>query len=279
MRNTNLKKTIQEYLDVPLKAIEGDENKNIEIRLGDFLVDNGYITGIEKHEKDWGFVYYSITRKIALSDKEMPHCKWEDCIFKMGINQITNENLFPSPGIETKKYRFLHEANHAYQEYLCNKENNNNPQEWHQKALQKEINSPYAKLFNFCFYKRKEADENRKQTENKQGLSVWGNASTYNYKGDNDIPNKLSEIAVRSQEDANELITMYLWHPLYLNMYLDYLSLNYNNYQIREKELTQEDLQRYNLIRLIDKEVNILHKLIESYIVEMKNNIGEQDTN
>ncbi len=269
----SLKKKIRGYLSVPDKAIAGDENENIEEMLGDFLIENEYIRETDKRDEDWGFVYYSVTRKISVSEKEMPHQKWEDCIFKMGKNIKTGEDLFPNPGVETKKYRFLHEANHAYQEYLCFRESPENPKEWYQKSVQGELNSSYSLLFNFCFRKREEADINKKEGSPQSGLSIWGNAQNYDYKGVNDIPNKASEIAVRSQEDANELVTMFLWHPSYFEIYLDYLSLNYENNQIRERELTKEDLEKCNLVFLSKNEVDILKKIVRSYTKEMKKNI------
>ncbi len=269
--NEELKKKIEERLNVPRKAIEGDENKDIEKRLGYFLVDCGYIQGIEKREDDWGFVYYSITRKIAVSQKEMPHSKWEHCIFKMGINEKTKENLFPNPGEETQMYRFLHEANHAYQEYLCFNECSYDPKLWYEKVLSGEIVSCYGDLFNFCFQKRLEEDcREGERKEKERGLSIWGNAPNYSSKNDENIPNRGSEIAVRAQEDANELITMFLWHPKYFEGYLDYLSLNHENSQVREKEITKEDLEKEGLLQLKKGEVEQLKEMVSLYVNEMK---------
>ncbi len=266
-----LKEAVRKLLDVPQKAKAGDENKDIERKLGDFLVDKDYIRGIDEQEEDWSFVYYSTTKKIALSAKKMPHNKWEDCIFKMGVNKETGERLFPQPGVETKKYRFLHESGHAFQEFISFKECKDNSEEFYEKSLNEEINSPYSKLFRFCFEKRKEKDECAKEGEAPKGLSVWGNAPNYSCYGNEAVVNKDSELAVRAQEDANELITMYLWHPDYLKAYLDYLSLNYNNQEVREDEITKEDLERRGLLQLKKEEANTLWKIINSYIKEMKN--------
>jgi hypothetical protein len=266
-----LKKIIEEKLNVPKKAVEGDENQGLEKKLGYFLVDCGYIQGIEKREDDWGFVYYSITRKIALSQKDMPHEKWEHCIFKMGFNEETKENLFPIPGEETEMYRFLHEANHAYQEYLCSNECPQDPKLWYEKVLGGEITSCYGDLFAFCFQKRIEEDcKEGERKKRERGLSIWGNASNYSIEDDHNIPNKASEIAVRAQEDADELVTMYLWHPKYFEVYLDYLSLNHNNPQVREKEITKEDLEKEGLAQLSKEEVERLKEIVFLYVNEMK---------
>lgn len=267
-------KKIEERLDVPKKAVLGDENKNIEKTLGEFLIKNGFIKGVGKRKEDWGFVYHSETKKIDISEKEMPHIKWEKCIFKMGKNKETEENIFPSPGIETEKYRFLHEANHAYQEYLCCIESKEDPKNWHQKSLEGKIDSCYSKLFNFCFLKREAEDVLRgEKNEIERGLSIWGNASNYSFKEENEIPNRDSEIAVRAQEDANELATMFLWHPEYFQSYLDYLSLNYNNHEVREMELTKNDLEERGLIRITKEEADYLREVVSEYVKEMKKNI------
>ncbi len=269
-----LKKKIEELLDVPPKALRGDENRDIERKLGDFLVEKGYIKGVEKREEDWGFMYHSVTKRISVSQKEMPHMKWEQCIFKAGFNDETKENLFPSPGSETEKYRFLHEANHAYQEYLCCKESPEDAKEWHQKVLEGEVESTYGRLFEFCFQKRMEEDEKEgRKKKVERGLSVWGNAPNYNHEEEGAL-NKASEVAVRAQEDADELATMFLWHPGYFNVYLDYLSLNHNNHQIREREVTKEDLEKRGLIQITKEEAELLKEMISVYVEEMKRNIG-----
>lgn len=272
-KKEKLKNKVKERLEVPLKAIEGDENKEIERDLGFFLVEKGYIQDVEEKDDDWSFVYYSVTRKIAVSQKEMPHGKWEQCIFKMGVNRETGENLFPSPGEETEKYRFLHEANHAYQEYLCAFESPEDPKAWHEKVIEEKIESYYGDLFYFCFQKRAEEEESTKETF-KKGLSVWGNAPNYNHEDDENIPNKASEIAVRAQEDANELATMFLWHPEYFNCYLDYLSLNHENSEVREKEITKEDLIKNGLVQISKEEADYLRKIVSLYVEEMKSNIN-----
>ncbi len=274
MDKNKLKKKIEERLSVPGKAVEGDSNKTIERDLGIFLVNEGYIKGIEENSDDWGFVYRSFSKTIAISKKEMPHQKWEDCIFKMGINEKTKENLFPSPSKETEKYRFLHEASHAYQEYLTEKESPDNPAKWHEKALSGEIESFYASLFVFCFSKRLEELEKEKECDYcARGLSVWGNAPNYDYKTNEEICNIGSEIAIRAQEDANELVTMYIWHPDYFNAYINYLSLNYENKRIREGEFTEDDLKNSNLVKITKEEAEKIKEEVLLYVEEMKKNI------
>ena len=56
------------------------------------------------------------------------------------------------------------------------------------------------------------------------GLSTWGNVPDY------DNISEPSQSAIRAIEDANELITMYLWNPKYLDVFLDYISININEY-------------------------------------------------
>ncbi len=270
-RNKALATMVQDLLSVPDKAKKGDENTTLEGDLGIFLVKNGYIRGVNKKNSDWSFVYHSKTKVVEISDKGMPHHKWEDCIFKMGVNKETGEHFFPTPMKETRKYRFLHEASHAYQEFLAKKESSENPQDWHQKALQGKIITPYSALFVFCYQKRLEDMGSEKECSYcARGLSIWGNAPVYDYKNNSAIINKESEMAVRAQEDVNELVTMYIWHPEYLYSYLDYLSLNYENNEIREREITKEDVVSQNLIVLSREEAQHIKYLVKEYVREMK---------
>ncbi len=275
MRKDELRKMIGEILDVPQKAIIGDENKDIEINLGLFLINKGYIRGVEERKKDWGFVYQSKTRKIAISKKKMPFKKWEKCIFRMGVNRKTGEDIFPKIGKETRKYRFLHEASHAYQDYLCSNECKKDPSLWYEKSLNGEIVSSYSDLFNFCFKRREEVGNADKGKI--RGLSVWGNVSKYEYGEGEDIINKASEIAVRAQEDANELVTMFLWHPEYFNIYMDYLSLNKKNSQIQKENINIDNLEKRGLIRISKKEGEYLERVVSSYVKEMREEIKKEE--
>ncbi len=250
----NLKEKVTEILNVPRKAIEGDENRTLEPELGAFLVENGYIKGIEEQKHGWGFIYSSSTRKIYTSEKWMPKEKWKHCIFRVGINEEVGESFYPEPGEETKKYRFLHEVNHAYQEYLFSRESVDDPKLWHERSLQGKIDSCFSDLFNFCFQKRDNFP--------KRGLSIWGSAPQYDRHKDKSIINKMSEIAVRAQEDANELVTMYIWHPKYFHTFLDYL-----------ENSKEEDLKKECLLGLQKEEADYLKVVVKRYVEEMKLNL------
>ncbi len=276
MKEDKLRKIVKETLDVPQKAIIGDENKEIEMSLGVFLINKGYIKGVEERKMDWGFVYQSKTRKIAVSKKKMPFKKWEECIFRMGINKETGEDIFPKIGKETKKYRFLHEASHAYQDYLCFNECKKEPYLWYEKSLKGEIRSNYANLFNFCFKKREDEVINPGRKK-ERGLSVWGNVSKYDYKREKGVINKASEIAARAQEDANELVTMFLWHPEYFNAYMDYLSLNKDNPQVKKEKIDIDNLEKRGLIKISKEEAKYLKDIVSSYVKEMREEIKKEE--
>lgn len=250
----SLEEDVKKILQVPSKATEGDENPNLESELGVFLVKKGYIRSIEEQAHSWGFIYSSSAKKIYISREWMPKEKWEHCIFRLGMNKETNENFYPERGEETKKYRFLHEVSHAYQELLFSKESLDDSKLWHEKALNGEINSCFSSLFNFCFQKREE--------ETKRGLSIWGNAPQYDHLQDEKIPNRVSEIAVRAQEDANELVTMYIWHPEYFQSFIEHLLTS------SEKKLKEECF-----IKLSEKEGDYLKEIIKQYVEEMKKEI------
>jgi hypothetical protein len=140
---------------------------------------------------------------------------------------------------------------------LTNKENPNNPNQWYTKASNDEIDSNYAILWNFCFKKRQQGGK---------GLSTWGNVPDYN-----SIQNPQSQTAIRAIEDANELVTMYLWNPKYFETFLDYLSGNISGYG-------DSELENDNLAKISNTEKEVLVSLIEEYVDEMKKNISHLDS-
>ncbi len=183
----------------------------------------------------------------------MPTEQYNYYIFRLGKNSATGENLFPKPGDETDQYRFLHETSHAYQKYLMQEESPAEPTKWYEKVLSGKIVSELGILFEFCYQKRTQDPE--------RGLSTWGNVPDYNA-----VKHAASRNAVRAIEDANELITMALWHPEYLKTFLDYVAGKIPGY--REQNLEQD-----GLIRITDSENNALQILINQYIKKMHDNI------
>ncbi len=184
----------------------------------------------------------------------MSHENYEYYIFRLGQNQQTGQNLFPDFGDETDQYRFLHETSHAYQDYLMNKESNGEKDKWYDKVINREINSIFGILFEYCYKKRREQNS---------GLSTWGNVPDYNNVSEP------SQSAVRAIEDANELITMYLWNPKYLDIFLDYVSCNIDGFN-------EENIRNDGLSKITQQERSRLKQLIQEYIKEMKQNINPQ---
>jgi len=247
-----LKSDLSAYLNLPERIKHKDSS--LPQRLGDFLVDQNLIQGINIWRNSWGFKYENGI--IYIGGNEMSDEQYNYYIFRLGIDPETREPLFPKPE-ETDQYRFLHETSHAYQEYLINKENSNNPNQWYTKASNDEIDSNYAILWNFCFKKRQQRCG---------GLSTWGNVPDYN-----SIQNPQSQAAIRAIEDANELITMYLWNPKYFETFLDYLSGNISGYG-------DSELKSDNLVKISNTEKEALVSLIKEYVDEMKKNISHLES-
>jgi hypothetical protein len=243
-----LKESLSLYLNLPERL--QNQDASLPEKLGDFLVDKGLIRGVDVWKNSWGFKYED--GKVYISEKEMSEEQYQHYIFRLGIDQETQEMLFPQPE-EMDQYRFLHETSHAYQEYLTNKESPGNPDQWYTKVMNNEIDSNYAILWNYCFEKRQQGDK---------GLSTLGNVPDYS-----SIQNQLSQSAVRAIEDANELVTMYLWHPQYLETFLDYISGNKNGYG-------DSDLDNDGLTKISNNEKENLLLLMQTYVNEMKAEIS-----
>lgn len=249
-RETNKYET-DTYLDLPEKTRTENKEKGLAKKLGQFLADKDFINQIKMWSGSWGFKYEN--KDIYVSEKPMPDSEYHRYIIELGKN-IRGENLFPNQGDETDQYRFLHETSHAYQDYLIDQESPEDPNLWHDKAIKGEIDSTFAFLFKYCYQKR---------TNNPgKGLSTWGNVPDYN-----SIPDLRNQNAKRAIEDANELVTMYLWNPKYLDAYLDYLSLNING-------INETDLNNDKLIKISDENKENIKEVIGWYIEEMKEKLG-----
>ena len=69
---------------------------------------------------------------------------------------------------------------------------------------------------------------------------------------------------------------MFLWHPEYFRVYLDYLSLNHDNFQVREKEATKEDLEKNGLLQIKKEEADYLKEIVSLYVAEMRAKLDEK---
>ncbi|MEI8270012.1 MAG: hypothetical protein WCG45_01460 [bacterium] len=256
--NIEVRKNVESFLNLPERISETNEDKNLPKNLGDFLVNEGFIKGVDLWKGSWGFKYNSVDKKISIAEKEMSKENYEYYIFRLGKDQ-NGESLFPKQGDETNQYRFLHETSHAYQDYLVNKEsseNNFDSLSWYNKAVEEKQDSTFSMLFKLCF-------EIRKANENK-GLSTWGNVPDYE-----NIDVKNNRVAVKALEDANELVVMQLWHPKYLDTFLDYLALKNNGYD-------ETSLEKDKLSKISPNTRQILKEIIELYIEEMKINLKKK---
>lgn len=254
----NNKKEIREYVDsflaLPERFSRTNENKDLPKNLGNFLIDKGFIKGVDILKDSWGFMYNFDDKKISIADKEISKENYAYYIFRLGEDQ-NGESLFPKQGDETNQYRFLHETSHAYQNYLTTKESsesNIDSLQWYNKAVSGENDSTFSLLYKLCYEIRK-ANEDR-------GLSTWGNVPDYN-----NINITNDRIAMRALEDANELVVMQLWHPKYFETFLDYVSLKIDGYNTG-------NLEEDRLVQISSNTQQILKEIVELYTEEMKIN-------
>ncbi len=236
---------------MPERISEGNPESGLAKKLGEFLVEKNFINGIDLWERSWGCKYEN--KKIYMNDVPMSKEQYEHYIFRLGENSFTREQLFPNQS-EADQYRFLHESGHGYQEYIKTKECPDDPESWYTEASKGQIKSYTALLFEHCY-------DLRKKNPGK-GLSTWGNVLDYNCVKDADSQN-----ATRANEDANELITMYLWNPKYLDTFLKYISCEIPCYG-------ELNISNDKLIKLPHEEKELIKIVVEKVIADMKKNIN-----
>lgn len=245
----DLNTVTKDYLTLPIQSPE--QNSTLPKELGKFLISKGFIKEIGISNW-WWFSYHSWVKKISISQDPLPKKAYEYYVFRLGKDTSTWKQLFPSPD-ELDQYRFLHETSHAYQDYLITKESPNEPKNWYDKARTWEIDSTFSVLFAYCLSKR--------LNTNGRGLSTYGNVPDYNT-----IEHHLSQQSTRAIEDANELVTMYLWNPKYFDTFLDYIAGDIPWY-------SQSQIKDDGLIIISQAEKQWLKNAIHLYIEEMEKNI------
>lgn len=237
------------YLDAFLELPRRISTDTTPRNLGRFLMNRGFITSIHLWERSWGFRYQEDERAIYTSERAMPRNVYDHYTVRLGYHPQSREALWPRYE-EMDQYRFLHEVGHGYQSYVQTQEGQNR---WFDRALTGDADSHLATLFSFC-YETREAQG--------RGVTTWGNQTGYN-----DIVDRRSQTATRAIEDANELITMYLWHPEYFTTYIKYLSLQLPRY-------TQANLDADGLTRITPQQATALGEVVKSYVDEMKERVS-----
>lgn len=235
------------YLRVPERLNEFGQN-NFLPYLGKFLTEKGYIKKIDVWRGSWGFGYIPNEGKILINDLPMSKNSYNYLIFRLGESSNTGEYLFPTEK-ETDQYRMIHEVSHAFQSYLVEKERGDET-EWLLDAVSGTSQTTFSKLVAICYKFRENSP--------KEGLTTFGNQVDYDR-----IKNPMKQLLTRSFEDANELVTLSLWHPEYFETFLKYLNLNIPNY-------TQANLDEDGLVRIDDITRNELKRLVINYITEME---------
>ncbi len=255
---------------------ENEDFKNLPERLGNFLIDTGFIQGME-YTNRWHDEYNSRSKKIFMWLHNMPENARQRFIVMLW-------DSFPLDWDETKRYTILHETSHAYQEYLYHKELSENnvwinnwsaANIWAQEVLKGTMDSTYAILWKEMY------DIRMRDLWRTHGLSTFGSVENYTIPDNEEESdrkeekerkkreNKRSQAAIRAIEDANELVNMYLWDPTYLQNFLRYISW----------QLHFSDEQIYNewFVKITKEYANILLELIWNYVEEMMKTISKHE--
>lgn len=242
----------------PLEELK--ENKNLSLLkwLWDFLIDKWYIKDIDQFDNSRAYMYNSEEKKIYIWEQQIPNEEYEKFIFRLWKNS-DGKYIFPN-NLESNIYRLLHEIGHAYQDFLIDKESKNeakNRHNWHNKIINGEWEDSYfGMLMKFCYKLRKE-------TWNRNWLSIFGNISAYDYL------DTYTQNFTRALEDSNELVNMYLWNPEYLKIFLSYITWNIEWF---DKDFIVKD---WFVVLDIEKATD-LYIVIEEYVNEMKNTINKK---
>ncbi|MEI7792364.1 MAG: hypothetical protein WCI57_02675 [Candidatus Berkelbacteria bacterium] len=245
---SELEKTVHAFLTLPSKRDYDNPNVNLPDELGQFLVDKKYITAVEENDNWW---YKYEDGEISCGRTPMNRAQYDAYIVQLGVRPDTGEPIWPTTNNDLAKYRFLHETGHAYQEYLSNEESGGNIPRWLGAASEHKVDSNYGILFDSC-YQRRNMDKSI-------GLSTWGNVSNY-------AEDPETEVVARALEDANELVTMYLWNPGYLKIFLQYLCGELDDYG-------DDDLRKDRLRKITPEEKDAFFELVENYVDEIKDDV------
>lgn len=239
-----------QFLSIP-NRIDPQRQNTLGRSMASFLAEKGYVEGIKVWRGSWGFAYNSEDHTISVSEHPMPQAMYDRYIFTLGRDPQTGAQVFPYPQ-DVDQYRFLHEVNHAWQDYVIDQEGGAHG--WYDKAIAGEVDSPYSILFAFCFQVRSH--------HHQRGLTPLGGQTDYD-----SIEDQRIQDATRALEDVNELITMRMWNRTYSETFLDYISLGIPGYG-------RQNLERDRLVPISKQERDLLGRAMDLYIEDMKRRVG-----
>lgn len=220
--------------------------------LANKLTDEGLISEVKVWRNSWGYMYDPSGKSVYISQHPMPEQAYNRYVIMLGTD-LQGNPLWPQRD-EMDQYRFLHEVSHAYQYYLVKKEVGiKGSQQIPSEGTEIGTDSTFGQLLDICHTIRKHFNGNK-------GLTTWGSQADYDT-----IQPKEEEIRTRAMEDANELVTMYLWNPFYFYKVMEYLAGDIPGYGVQS--LSQD---RLALITSYGKQK--ITDLVQDYVSEMKRN-------
>lgn len=228
---TELIEKTQTYLTLPERALLDNPHPNLGQELGSFLIEKNFIEGLDTKENGWEFEYDFENKKILIPEEKISSEEWKSFFFRKQtvLSDDESYSLFPMYPLyteqkdEIEKYCFLQSVVQAYQE-----------------NLDKRI-LDFKNFFDFCLEKREEG-------KHLKGLTSFGNTK----------PHKISG----ALKDANELVTMYIWHPKYFETYAEYLIKN------------RESFGKNKLVKISQEESENLKNFVQIYVENMKEEIN-----
>ncbi len=228
-----------------------DENQ-IGKDLANRLTDENLISEVKTWKGSWGYMYDPSTKSIYLSQYPMPEWAYDRYVIMLGTDSQDNP-LWPQRD-EMDQYRFLHEVSHAYQYYLVREEAGiEKGQQIPSNGAEIGTESTFGELLDICHSVRKHFNGSK-------GLTTWGSQADYD-----SIQPKEEEIRKRTIEDANELVTMYLWNPFYFYKVMEYLAGEIPGY-------TEQSLHQDRLALITPYAKQKISRLVNNYVSEMKKN-------
>lgn len=245
-----IEQVFDQFLTIPTR-VDPERQNRLGRRVGTFLAESGYISGIKVWRGSWGFGYHSDDHTISISEHPMPASMYDRYVFTLGRDQQTGAQVFPFPA-DVDQYRFLHEVNHAWQDYVIDQEGGSVG--WYDKAIAGEVDSPYSILFAFCFQIRSQ--------HHQKGMTPLGGQADYD-----SIEDQRTQDATRALEDVNELITMRMWSRAYSETFLDYLSLKIPGFG-------RQSLEKDRLVPISEAQRDLLGKAMDLYIDDMKRRVS-----
>lgn len=203
--------------------------------------------------RSFGQMYAPSNNTIYLNELPMPRTFYNSHIYQ------DSGNLAPTLE-RIDHYRFIHESGHAYQNIQMHADFRNpkmieagatTEETWERlmELSKEELKaadlydslSDYGKLYHFAYHLRLS-----------KGINNNNNLSTFASQPDYARYSEVEKRKLAACEDANELVTMFLWNPKYFTNYLALLkSNNYSAFKSQGRLTTISEAEEAELFEIV----------------------------